>query len=155
MATKKVFAPIMTLLAANMGATVGDIYADVEALTSAKTGGGGGKATTFHKDEEGNVVAVQCYYHQKWFDPRVVDFGKKATSPTGLDRFTKHGLSMWTKQQAACKKATAEVYARLLAEEISNDEARELIAKAEAEKSTIVDHPEGGFETLEELLASA
>ena len=40
---KKAFQPVMSLLAANMDASVSEIYDQAVELTSAKTGGGGSK----------------------------------------------------------------------------------------------------------------
>lgn len=151
---KKAYQPIVNLLTANQDARVGDILDDVIALAAAKTGGGGGKPTTFHKDAEGNVVAVQCYYFKKWFNPEFVPFGKKATSPTGLDRFTKAGLAAWNKSQSVLKKAKDEALAKLRANEIDADGVNAMITEAEEAAKTQADMPEEyiGFDTLEELL---
>jgi len=154
MAVKKVFQPVMTLLAANMGATVESIYAQVEALVSAKVGGGGGKATNFHRAEDGTVVAVFDYAFKVWVDPRLVEFGPKAGTPTGLNTMCKAGVSAWTKAQNEFKKAKDGIVADLLGGKITADEAQDLIAKAEEARSATPEVPAEiqGFETLEDCL---
>ena len=65
MAIKKVFVEIVSLLEANPESRVKELLDQVKELASAKSAGGGA-ATTFHKDENGNVVAIRCYYHNLW-----------------------------------------------------------------------------------------
>lgn len=154
MATKKVFAPIMAILAANMGATVESVYSQIEALTSAKTGGGGGKATNFHRAEDGTVVAVFDYAFKKWLDPRLVEFGPKTGTPTGLNTMCKAGVKAWTAAQTAFKKAKDAVVADLLANKITSDEAQAKIAELEAVREAVPELPVDivGFDSLEDCL---
>lgn len=154
MAIKKVFQPLMSLLAANMGATVETIYAQAEALVSAKVGGGGGKATNFHRADDGTVIAVFDYAFKVWVDPRLVEFGPKAGTPTGLNTMCKAGVSAWTKLQADFKKGKDAVVAELLAGKISSDEAQEQIAALEEARNATPALPADiqGFETLEDCL---
>ena len=58
---KKVFAPLAEFLQANTDKTVGEVLTEALAFMAAKTGGGGSHATTFHRNEAGEVVAVRCY----------------------------------------------------------------------------------------------
>lgn len=154
MAIKKVFQPLMSLLAANMGSTVEAIYAQAEALVSAKVGGGGGKATNFHRTEDGTVAAVFDYAFKVWVDPRLVEFGPKAGTPTGLNTMCKAGVSAWTKLQADFKKGKDAVVAELLAGKITADEAQEQIAVLEEARNATPALPADiqGFETLEDCL---
>lgn len=154
MAIKKVFQPLMSLLAANMGSTVEAIYAQAEALVSAKVGGGGGKATNFHRAENGTVVAVFDYAFKVWVDPRLVEFGPKAGTPTGLNTMCKAGVSAWTKLQADFKKGKDAVVSELLAGKITADEAQEQIAALEEARNATPELPAEiqGFETLEDCL---
>lgn len=154
MAIKKVFAPIMAILAANMGATVESVYAEIEKLVSAKTGGGGGKATNFHRLEDGTVVAVFDYCFKKWVDPRLVEFGPKAGTPTGLNTMCKVGVSAWTKAQKVFKDGKDAVVAELLAGKITNEEAQAQIEELEAARSATPELPVDiqGFDTLEDCL---
>lgn len=153
MTIKKAYVDIVDLLEANGDAQVSDILPEVIKLASAKTGSGGGKATVFHRDEDGDVVAIRCYYHKLWMDPRVVEFGKKATSPTGYNNMCKDGVSKWTKQQREAKQAEGTLLADVAAGEL----AVENIASAQEEIATnaarIEPREDGyGFETVEECI---
>lgn len=153
---KKAYASIVELLQANEGSFVRDILPEVVALASAKTGGGGGKATTFHKDEEGNVVGILCYYHKLWMDPTAIEFGVKASSATGFNSMCKDGVSKWTKQQRDAKKAKEALLTDVASGEIEATDLPALLAEIEEASDLIVPLPEGmvGYATLEELLES-
>jgi hypothetical protein len=155
-ATKKVFIPLMSLLNANQDAKVSDILEQAQELTSAKSGGGGSRATTFHKDEDGVVVAIRCYYHQKWMDPRVVEFGNKASSPTGFNNMCKEGVSNWTRQEREAKKANAELLNRIIAGDLDPSDAPAEQEAIEAARNEVAPREDGyGYDTLEELLDAA
>lgn len=151
---KKVFQPLMTLLVANQGSKVSAIMDQINELVSAKVGGGGGKATTFHRLADGTVGAVKCYYFQKWMDPRLVDFGAKAGSATGLNTMCKAGLSLWTKQQSTFKKAKEALLAEVASGAVQPDEINDRIAALEAERDAIADVPAEiqAFDSLEDCL---
>ncbi len=154
MAIKKVFTDIMSLLAANMGETVESIYAQAEALASAKSGGGSG-VTSFHKDDEGNVIALRCGYFQKWFFAEEVEFGKKASSASGYNTMCKAGTSAWTKAQATFKKAKEQLLDDVSAGDVAPSDISAITEALEVARLTIADMPEGmpaGADTLEELL---
>lgn len=146
----------MTILAANIGGKLSqELYNEIEALTTAKQGGGGGAATTFHRDEAGNVIAVRCFYHDLWMSPEVVEFGKKASSASGLNSMCKAGVSKWTKQQSEFKKAKELLLEQVAAGEVAPEDINSELAKLDEARKTIVpmdDHY--GFETLEDCLAS-
>lgn len=152
MAIKKVFAPVMAILESNLSATVADVIEQVRAATSAKTGGGGGKATNFVRDEAGVVTAVKCYAFDKWMDPRLVPFGAKANTPTGLNTMCKAGVGVWTKAQADFKKGKDAVVAKLLANELTSEDAQAAIAELEAARVLVPELPADiqGFDTLED-----
>lgn len=154
---KKAFLPIVEALRAAMEADpkvkVASILGDIEALASAKSGAGGGKATTFHRDEAGNVVAVKCYYHSLWMDPRVAEFGEKKSSASGFNSMSKDGMSKWTKQNAAAKKAKEELLLKVQSGEIAADQIADQLAAIDAERSAVIAREDGyGFATLEECL---
>lgn len=149
---KKAFQPILTLLEANPSVKVRDILEQVKELASAKSAGGGA-ATTFHKDEAGNVVAVRCYYHGLWMHPALGGFGVKANSASGFNSMCKDGLSKWTKQQRDAKNAKEQLLERAVKGEEGLDLQAELAA-IEASKAQVVPREDGyGFNTLEECLA--
>lgn len=150
---KKAYAAIAELLQANVDAVVGDILPEALALMTAKTGGGGSHATTFHRDAEGNVVAIRCYYHGLWMDPRVVEFGGKATSATGFNSMCKDGVSKWTKQQRDLKKGRDELLEKVAAGEIEPTAIAEEMVNLEEAAKVVIPREDGyGFETLEECL---
>lgn len=154
---KKAYTAIISVLSAAIeadeNATIASVIDEVTALAAAKTGAGGGKATAFHRNEEGEVVAIKCYYHKLWMDPRVVDFGLKATSPTGLNNMCKDGVSKWTKQQRDVKAQEADLLGRVTSGDLAvEDIPAEQERIAEEAKSITPREDEYGFETLEECL---
>ena len=155
---KKAFQPIMSLLAAGVeaGTVVQAVYDEALTLTAAKVGAGGGKATTFHKNDDGVVVAVLCYYHKLWMDPREVDFGAKASSATGLNSMCKDGVSKWTKAKNAAKTASAGLLDRVTAGELDREDIPAEQERIAEEAATIIPREDGyGFATLEECLAAS
>lgn len=149
---KKVFQPIVSLLEANPDSRVSKLLDQVRELASAKSAGGGA-ASTFHKDEAGNVVAIRCYYHGLWMHPTLGDFGKKTGSASGYNSMCKDGLSKWTAQQRAMKKAKDQLLADVASQTFQGDVQAEL-ANIEAASKVIVPREDGyGFATLENCLA--
>jgi hypothetical protein len=151
---KKVFQPLMTLLTANQSSKVSALMDQINELVSAKVGGGGGKATTFHRLADNTVAAVKCYYFQQWMDPRVVDFGAKAGSATGLNSMCKAGLSAWTKQQSVFKKAKEALLAEVAAGNVAPAEINDRIAELEQARDAIIEVPAEiqAFDSLEDCL---
>lgn len=159
-AIKKAFAPIVDALRAAIDADpkvkVASILDQIVELASAKSGAGGGKATTFHRNEAGEVTGVKCYYHGLWMDPRVVEFGEKKSSASGLNSMSKEGMSKWTKQNAAAKKAKEELLLKVQSGEVAADSIASELARIEAEKDAVHPREDGyGFATLEELQADS
>lgn len=159
MSIKKVFAPIVELLQAaveaNSKVKVSDVLNDVVALCAGKTGGSS-TTTTSIRNDDGVVVAIKCYYHQTWMDPRVVEFGAKATSATGLNNMCKDGVSKWSRQQATAKKAELELLSRLQNRELSIDDIAVEQVRIQEERATIVPREDGyGFATAEECIADS
>ena len=153
MAIKKAYVAIASLLAANPDKTCSEIYSQFEALASAKTGGGGGVATSFHKNDDGVVVALHCAYHKQFFDPSVVEFGAKASAVSGFNTYSKDGMSKWTKQQGAFRKAKEQLLTDVMNGEVAADEIAAVTAELETTR-TAIDPIDGGYDTMEDLLAS-
>lgn len=151
---KKAYTAIVSLLEANRDAQVSDIIDNVIELASAKTGGGGGKATSFHKVDD-QVVAVHCFYHKVWLSPELAEFGKKASSASGLNSMCKSGVSNWTKQQRAFAKGKEELLNGVASGDIEASALTDLLADLEAERKEIapIEGDYQGFATLEECLA--
>lgn len=156
---KKAYVTIIELLQANLGVSVEEILPQVIELASARTGAGGGKASTFHRDEAGTVVAVKCYYLNKWLHlgAEDVEFGQKASSASGLNSMCKFGMSQWTKQNNAAKKAREELLAKIASGEVAQGEIQDHLARIDQEREAILPLPGDyqGFETLEECLSDA
>ena len=155
---KKVFVEIIDTIAAAVeaGNCAAEVLHECTTLAQAKAGGGGSAATTFHKDDEGNVLAVKCYYFGLWMSPTLVDFGAKASSTTGLNSMCKEGVSHWTKQQRVAKQEKTELLDRVAAGDVlPEDIAAEMEAIEEA-RDAVAPHSDKvqGFENLDDLLAS-
>jgi len=153
---KKAFQPIVTLLEDNSDAIAPELLAQVKELASAKVGGGGGKATTFHRDPDtGEVIAVKCYYHKLWMDPQVAEFGAKKGSASGFNSMCKDGVSKWTKQKAAAQKAEAAILDQVASGELAPSDIEARREEIAAEAAQIIPREDGyGYEKLEDLLAA-
>lgn len=106
MTIKKSYAEIMSFLEANATKKVSTILADKDflALVSQTK-----QAKTFLTDEQGEVIAIYCYYHKQWELLSEVEYGKKASSTTGYNTMCKVGVSKWTKQNNAVKQVGEQV----------------------------------------------
>lgn len=153
MTIKKQYEELYAFLEANKNKKVSSIMADVIAMMSSKSGGSDiGK--TFLKDEEGNVIAVYCYYHKKWEATSVADYGTKANTATGLNTMCKEGVSSWSKQQRTYKKANEQLLQQVAAGELSAEDLPAKMAELETDRKAIeVRSDEHGFDTAEEFTA--
>lgn len=153
---KKVFVDLINFLQDNADKKVKTILDDAIAMCAPKSGGGGGAASTFVRDDEtGEIIAIKCYYHGTWMDPRIVPFGAKANSATGLNNMCKAGVSKWTKQQRAFAKGKDELLERVTNGEVAAEDIGAEMAKLEEARKTVVPL-EGnyqGFETAEDCIA--
>ena len=89
-------------------------------------------------------------------NPETVEFGKKASSPTGLNSMCKAGVSAWTSQQREASKAKEQLLVDLQAGEITSDDIAGITAEIEAARTAVAELPEGveAYESLEDLLAT-
>lgn len=110
---KKTMQPIIDLLEANKNAKVGDILAEVQILATAKARSTGQpRVATSLRNDNGEVVAIRCYYFKAWMPivtEDAVEFGAKSNNKTGFNTMSKLGNSLWTKQQAEAKKSAAQL----------------------------------------------
>lgn len=125
---KKAYVELYQLMLDNPKKQVATLMPQFLELMQAK-GAGGGAAKNFKLDDEGNVTHVFCYYHKKWEDVTVAEYGKKKHSASGLNTLCKEGASQWTKQQRVKKQAEAELLTKLasgelLPENIADEQAR-------------------------------
>jgi hypothetical protein len=84
-------------------------------MVAAKAGGGGRSSSKVLLDKNDKVTHIHCYYHEKWEDVAVAEYGKKASSPTGFSNMCKEGTAAWTKQQRDAKKAKDDLLAEVAA----------------------------------------
>lgn len=105
---KKQFEELYALLEANQGKKVSTIMPQLVELMS-KKGGGMADGRNFLKNDEGQVTHVYCYYHKKWEDVTIAEYGAKKSTATGLNTMCKEGVSAWTKQQRRLKQADADL----------------------------------------------
>ncbi len=147
MAIKKAFVDLIAYLEQNEGSKVKTILPGAIELASAKSSGGG--TSNIQRNEAGEVTHIFCYYHKKWEDVSVVEFGKKATSPTGLNNMCKEGVSQWTKQQRAAKKAKEELLAKVATGEVAPSDIEAVSKDIDAEKDKILPREDGhGVDSL-------
>lgn len=151
---KKAYEDVINFLEANADKKVKSILPEVIEMCSAKAGGGGG-SSTFHKNADGKVVAIQCYYHKKWMSPEAIEFGAKATSASGYNNMCREGVSKWTKQNNEAKKAREELLKAVGAGEVAADKVAGELEKIENARAVILplEGDYQGFDTLEECLA--
>lgn len=156
MTVKKAYADLVEFLQANEDKKIKSVLPQVIEMVSAKSGGGGNRATTFHRNEAGEVVAINCFYFGLWMSPNVVEFGKKANSSTGFNTMCKEGVSKWTKQQRDAKKAKEELLAQVATGEIEPSKLPAALDAIEAARKEVGTPEDGyGFESLEDCLADA
>jgi uncharacterized protein with NRDE domain len=149
---KKQFEELYAVLEENKNKKVSTILPQLIELMSKKNNASG-QANTFIKDDEGNVVAIYCYYHKKWELLSDVEYGSKKGTATGYNTMCKEGVSKWTKQQRVKKAQEAELLTKvssgeLAVEDIAVEQARIL------EESKVIQprEDEHGFDTAEEAL---
>ena len=118
---KKQFEELYILLADNKNKKVATILPQLIELMQKKNNASG-QANTFLKDDEGNVTHIFCYYHKKWEDVTVAEYGSKKGTATGLNTMCKEGVSNWTKQQRVKKQSEAGLLTKIISGELMPDE---------------------------------
>lgn len=151
MTIKKQFEEVYAFLEANKNKKVSTVFDDLVALMSSKSGGSDiGK--TFLKDDEGNVIAVYCYYHKKWELTSVAEYGIKTNTATGLNTMCKEGVSSWSKQQRIYKKTNEDLLKQVASGELSPEDLQVKMEEAEAERKAIeVRSDEHGYDTVDQI----
>lgn len=151
---KKAYVEIVALLEANSNKKVSSVMPQIlELVTKSKNSGGSETGKTFARDDEGNVVAIFCYYHKQWELVANVPYGKKASTASGLNTMCKEGVSAWTKQNREASKAKEELLAKVSIGEVKPEDIAEAQAEIDEQRKVIVANGQG-FDTLEEALAS-
>lgn len=154
MAIKKAFIELHAALVANEEKKVKTIMPDLLEIMEAR--GGGGAASSVHRDADGNVVAVHDYYFKKWLPVEFVEFGAKANSASGLNTMCKLGTSLWTKQQREFKKGKEALLEAVAAGEVQPTEIQAKLDELEEARGYIADYPvpEVAFDSIEEFEAA-
>ena len=104
MTIKKQFVDLVAFLEANSNRKVSSIIDEIYAIAESKK-----RDTTVMKNDEGEVIAIFCYYHKQWELLNEFEYGAKASSVSGFNTMCKVGVSKWTKAQANAKKAKEQV----------------------------------------------
>lgn len=141
MSIKKAFVDLIAYLEENENSKVKTILPGAIELASARSGGGG--SSNIRRNEAGEVTHIFCYYHKKWEDVTTVEFGKKATSPTGLNNMCKEGTSQWTKQQREAKKAKEALLLQVAAGEVKPEDIAAVTTDIDTAKNMIVPREDG------------
>lgn len=148
---KKQFEELYAVLSANENKKVSTILPQLVELMSKKGGGQhGGK--NYLVNDEGQVTHVYCYYHKKWEDIAVAEYGQKKGTATGLNTMCKEGVSAWTKAQRIKKQANEAI----LQEVIDGKLDPSMIAERQlqiAEEAKIVEprSDEHGYDSVDEI----
>jgi len=139
---KKQFEELYTLLVDNKNKKVSTVLPQLIELM-AKKNNASGKAQTFIKDEDGNVTHVYCYYHKKWEDVTVAEYGSKKGTATGLNTMCKEGVSNWTKQQRVKKQAEAELITKVVNGELLPEDLKSVQDQLIEDSKIIVPRADG------------
>ena len=151
---KKQFEEIYNLLEANSNKKVSTILPQLVELMQRKNNASG-QANTFIKDDEGNIIAIFCYYHKKWELLSEVEYGKKANTATGYNTLCKEGASKWSKQQRTKKAAEAALLDQLTSGDLKPEDIPAEQERIAEEAKVIIDREDGlGYETADEALAA-
>ena len=151
MTIKKQFVEIVTFLETNKNKKVGTILEQVLSMVESKK-----RDNTVLKDENGNVIAIFCYYHKQWELIKDVPYGKKASSASGYNTMCKVGVSKWTKAQSIAFKAKDAVLLGVQNGEIDPKDIKVKLDEVEEARLTIdvADMPKGWTtdEDIEEFI---
>lgn len=132
---KKVFTELYAVLEANKNKKVSTVLPQLVELMSKSTNA---VAETTRYDEDGKLTHVYCYYHKEWEDITECEYGAKKNTKSGLNTMCKVGVSNWTKQQRAKKKAESELLVKLASGDIKVEDLPELQAEILAASKVIV-----------------
>ncbi|MGI9568168.1 MAG: hypothetical protein ACR2PH_00100 [Desulfobulbia bacterium] len=106
MSTKKVYVEMVAFLEAHKDSKIADVLkseAFIDIIEAKKN------TQCVLKNDKGEITHIFCYYHKQWEKLADVEYGKKASHPTGFNTMCKIGVNKWTKQYNDSKKAKAEL----------------------------------------------
>ncbi len=105
MAVKKIYLEIVKLMENNLDKKVEDILPALMELASKSRA----DETAFYHPETGKLLAIYCYYHKRWEQVSVHEYGVKRSTKTGLNTMCKEGNRMWNKQYKDSRYREAEL----------------------------------------------
>lgn len=132
MSTKKSFVEIVTLLQNNPNKKVSDILDEVMKLTVSKK-----TQSVLRFNDKKELTHIFCWYHKEWEDISKVEYGKKASTETGLNTFCKVGVNQWTKQQSTAKEAKGDLLMDVAEGKVKSADITKMITKIELERQKI------------------
>ena len=148
---KKQFAEVFEFLTQNQDKKVKEILPMLTQFMSSKN-----QERTYLADDNGNIIAIYCYYHKSWELVDYIEYGKKVSTATGLNTMCKEGVRQWTKQQNEAKKQKEILLSKIATKQINTEELNEALQQIEAEKNKIVPLPKElakySFETKDKAL---
>jgi hypothetical protein len=150
---KKAYVELIQFLEENSRKNVSTILEEAKQMCMAKNSSGSDIGKTFLKDDEGNIIAIYCYYHKKWEVLEYVEYGKKANTASGYNTMCKEGVSNWTKQQRKAKQAKESLLEQLSSGELEVSDLQTKQDEIEETRKAIVEHSikEASFSTMDEL----
>ena len=148
---KKQFEEIHKFLVEHKDKKVESILPMLTQLMSSKN-----QERTYVADDEGNIIAIYCYYHKRWELVDYIEYGRKASTATGYNSMCKEGVREWTRQQNEAKKQKEILLAKVATEQINTEQLTAELQKIEAERSKIKPLPKEfdkySYKTKEEVL---
>ena len=142
---------IKEFLEMNSNKKVSSIQEELLAMIS-KLNSSTGK--TFYRDEDGNILAIRCYYYKRWMPlvgPNSVEFGTKTSSTTGFNTMCKEGVKAWTRMNKSRKELDSRILDMLMSGELTHDEVKSYKSE-QLEKINTIEPTDLGYDTLEECL---
>jgi len=131
---KAQYKAINALLEANKGKSLTvKLMAELTVLMSSKV-----VSKSHISDDNGNVVAVFCYYHKKWELVEHIEYGSKASTKSGLNTMCKVGVNQWTKQQKEFKSEQTQILADIVNGDLSSENAKVLLEEANEYKTRVI-----------------
>lgn len=145
---KKAYKEIYELLESNSNKEVSTLMPQLIELMKAQQ-----RDKTFITNDEGEVIAIFCYYHKKWELLDTIEYGTKKSSTHGFNTMCKEGSRQWTRQQKAIKDAKSELLDKVQNGEILVDELKEMMAQVEKDAKEVKPHSvqDASFDSIEEL----
>ena len=148
---KKQFAEVFEFLTQNQDKKVKEILPMLTQFMSSKN-----QERTYLADDDGDIIAIYCYYHKRWELVNYIEYGKKVSTATGLNTMCKEGVRQWTKQQNEAKKQKEILLAKVATGQIDTEKLNEALQQIESERNKIEPLPKEldryNYETKEEAL---